>query len=65
MRHHKEVLYMTDFVSLISNVGFPIAACAYMAVTYNKTISQLTDVINNNTLSIERLAGKIDGSENE
>lgn len=56
---------MSDFVSLISNVGFPIAACAYMAVTYNKTITQLTDVINNNTLSIERLAGKIEGSESE
>lgn len=56
---------MSDFVNLISNVGFPIAACAYMAVTYNKTISQLTDVINNNTISIERLAGKIEGAPDE
>lgn len=56
---------MTDFVNLISNVGFPIAACAYMAITYNKTISKLTGVIDNNTLSIERLAGKIEGSESE
>lgn len=50
---------MSDFVAIISNVGFPIAACAYMAVTFNKTISKLTAVIENNTLSIERLAGKI------
>lgn len=56
---------MSDFVNLISNVGFPIAACVYMAITYNKTISQLTAVINNNTLSIERLVGKIEGAQDE
>lgn len=56
---------MSDFVNLISNVGFPIAACVYMAITYNKTISQLTEVINNNTISIERLVGKIEGGASD
>lgn len=54
---------MSDFVALISNVGFPIAACVYMAVTYNKTISKLTSVIENNTRSIERLVVKIGEGE--
>ena len=55
-----------DLITIISTLGFPIAACIWMAYYQNTTLQKLTDVIQKNTemlkeLSI-RLEGKTDGN---
>ena len=45
----------TDFVTLISSVGFPIAVAVYLLVVMNKTLAALTTAINNNTQAIIKL----------
>lgn len=40
---------MDAIVSIISNVGFPIAACVAMFVYGNKILSEFREVIQNNT----------------
>lgn len=52
-----------DIVNLIGSVGFPIAACIYMAVTQTKTVDKLRESVDNNTRIMERLLDKINGSE--
>jgi len=57
---------VNDIITIISTLGFPIAACCWMAYYQNTTLQKLTDVIQKNTemlkeLSI-RLEGKTDGN---
>lgn len=61
---------MSDFVTVISNVGFPIAGCIAMGyfcmVTLNKmdeTLDKLTTQLALNTRSIETLINHIEREE--
>lgn len=36
---------INDITTLIGSVGFPIAMCIYMTVTFNKTLERLDDRI--------------------
>ena len=53
--------------SLIGSLGFPIAACIAMFWTLNKEreermeeMKKFTEAINNNTMALESLKGKLD-----
>lgn len=65
-----------DFITLVQNVGFPIACVACLAVyvkdltkTHNEEIAQLTEKLGKQTLTIQKLVDKIDellrGGNNE
>ena len=64
---------MNDIITLISNVGFPIACCVYMGWYVNKIntdsndrLEKLQESLNNNTVAITRLCTKLGvGTENE
>lgn len=63
----KEENKMTDIASLISSVGFPIVSfllagyfIKYIFDKYTTSIQQLTEAVNNNTLTLTRLAENID-----
>lgn len=66
---------MAVLTQFISSLGFPSAACIYMAWQSNKMserhheeISSLRAVVEANTLSVQRLADKLDslgGESNE
>ncbi len=49
---------MNEIVSIISNVGFPIAACVYVVRIQGKQIKYLTQVVRENTEVIRDLANK-------
>lgn len=51
---------MNDIVSIISTVGFPIAACIAMGVYVKDVTAKLTDIVIQNTTAMNRLADKID-----
>lgn len=60
--------WVQQIVELISRVGFPIAACLICFWYINKQqqqhaeeTRQLRDVLENNTLAIQRLADKLEG----
>ena len=53
--------------TLIGSLGFPIAACIAMFWTLNKEreermeeMKKFTEAINNNTMALESLKGKLD-----
>lgn len=53
---------MNELITLISNVGFPIAACAAMFWMYNKQteshsndMAAVTNALEANTIAIEQL----------
>lgn len=53
-----------DFMSLITNTGFPIAVCAYLLFRLEKQLSQLSSSINKlNTIISAKLGVVIDTSE--
>lgn len=65
-----------DFITLVQNVGFPIACVAFLAVyvkdltnTHKEEIAQLTEKLGKQTLTIQKLVDKIDellrGGNNE
>ena len=47
---------MTEYITAISTVGFPIVAC--IALYFNQ--QKMTEAINNNTIAITKLAEKMD-----
>lgn len=58
---------MNTLVQLVGSLGFPIAACIAMFWTLNKEreeriaeMQKFTEAINNNTLALEALKGKLD-----
>lgn len=51
---------MSEFVTLVSNVGFPIACVCYMALRQDKQMDKFTETIDRNTRVIERLTVKLD-----
>lgn len=48
---------------VIGSLGFPIAACIWMAYFINTTIKDFTQAMQNNTLALEKLVSKLDGGE--
>lgn len=62
---------ISDIVTLITNVGFPIACTCALFYFLNKEREQhrveeaeLKDAINNNTIVMQRLIDKLDGDGN-
>lgn len=58
---------MQTIISLIGSLGFPIAACIAMFSMLEKEreehkaeMAKITEAINNNTLALEALKGKLD-----
>lgn len=51
----------TDLVNFISSVGFPIVMCGYLTVTVNKTLEDVKNTLNANTLVIKELSDKMKG----
>lgn len=61
---------ITSIVTVISQAGFPIAACIALFWKINKQdedhskeSKELTEAINNNTLVIQKLIDKLEGSD--
>lgn len=57
----------TDVVSVITNLGFPIACCIFLAFfmremqnQHKKEIDTLTEKINEHTVTIQKLVDRID-----
>ena len=47
-------------VTAVSSVGFPIVCCVGMAYYINTTLKELTKVMNEHTVAIEKLTTIID-----
>jgi len=45
---------------LVSNLGFPIFIVIYLLNREDKTLEKLTEVINQNTLAIQKLINKLE-----
>lgn len=56
-------MIMQDFISLINNVGFPIACVAYLAWNQSTQMEKFTSTIERNTRVIERLSLKMDAED--
>lgn len=54
---------MNDFITLISNVGFPIAACTYLALSLTPAVDRLKEAVDNNTSIMERLLDRSERKE--
>lgn len=51
---------IADITTLITNIGFPIVACVAMYNLCNKTIAQLSELIEANTEILKEVKTKID-----
>jgi len=49
-----------DLITIISTLGFPIAACIWMAYYQSTTMAKLTQVIQENTQFLKELAIKLE-----
>jgi hypothetical protein len=63
---------MSEIMTAISSVGFPIAACVGMGwffkYFYDKSCEQnskMADAINNNTAALLKLSEKLDGDKGD
>lgn len=54
-----------DFISVISQVGFPIAAFVAMFWMSNTTLKELKNIISENTKTLAELATKINNVSKE
>lgn len=61
---------MQDFITIISNVGFPIACCIFLYMHMNKQtelhheeINILSEAINNNTAAVNQLRERLKNEE--
>ena len=59
----KVVMILDAIISLISSVGFPIAACIYLVCTTNKQIEQLTKAVNDMSTAVTTLTMKLESEE--
>jgi len=48
-----------DLITIISTLGFPVAACIWMAYYQSTTMAKLTQVIQENTQFLKELAIKL------
>lgn len=51
---------LETMVSLVSSVGFPVVACAFMWKYINTTVKELTSTLNENTKMIAKLCEKLE-----
>ena len=51
---------VNDIITIISTLGFPIAACIWMAYYQSTTMAKLTQVIQENTQFLKELAIKLE-----
>ena len=54
---------MEQVVSIISSVGFPIAACIYLVFTTNKQLENLTKAVNEMSTAVTMLTSKLESEE--
>lgn len=54
---------MDEIISLISNVGFPIAAFCAMYYMCNQTIKENTKAINDVTKTMQRIVDRLDADD--
>ena len=54
---------MEQVISIISSVGFPIAACIYLVFTTNKQLENLTQAVNEMSTAITILTNKLESEE--
>ena len=54
---------MEQVVSIISSVGFPIAACIYLVFTTNKQLDNLTKAVNEMSTAVNILTSKLESEE--
>lgn len=57
-----DVNFITE---LINTMGFPIVMVGYFIWDKNKCMSQMCKAIENNTIVLERIVGKLDIDEKE
>lgn len=51
---------MEEITQMISNVGFPIVACVFMAWFINTTLKDFTDTMRENTNMLSKLCDNLD-----
>ena len=56
-------MILDTIISLVSSVGFPIAACIYLVFTTNKQIEQLTNAVNDMSIAVTTLTTKLEREE--
>lgn len=54
---------MDTLMTMISNVGFPIAACCGLMYFINTTIKELRTTIERNTLLLEKISAFLEREE--
>lgn len=54
---------MEQVVALIRDIGFPIAMCIYVLFDNKKSVEKLTEVVNHNTVIMEKILTKLDLDE--
>lgn len=54
---------MDTIMAMISNVGFPIAACCGLMYFINTTIKELRTTIERNTLLLEKISAFLEREE--
>ena len=54
---------VNDIMTIISTLGFPIAACIWMAYYQNTTLQKLTEVIQKNTEMLKELSIRLEGKD--
>ena len=51
---------MDEVTQMVSNVGFPIVACIFMAWFINNTLKDFTNTMRENTNMLAKLCDKLD-----
>lgn len=51
---------MDEITQMVSNVGFPIVACIFMAWFINNTLKDFTNTMRENTTMLSKLCDKLD-----
>lgn len=54
---------MNTVITMISNVGFPIAACCGLMYFINTTIKELRTAIQQNTILLEKISAFLEKEE--
>lgn len=54
---------MDTIMTMISNVGFPIAACCAMMYFINTAIKELREAIRQNTILLEKISAFLEKEE--
>lgn len=55
---------LSELISAIGSVGFPIVACCGLFYLYNETITKITNTLNLLNKSVEMLAEELQNNKN-